>query len=70
MAEKKRYKFKRPKSETFTILNGAKKEIGRVRVEPMEIAWRPFGSTEWHRIPIEKFARLALEHGHTGEAPL
>ena len=70
VAKKRNFKFKRPKSQIFIILDDAKKEFGRVRMEPGEIGWRPAGSVEWHRIAIEAFAAFAVERGRTGEAPL
>ena len=65
-----KYKFKRLKMQVFTILDQAKREFGRVRIEPAEIGWRPAGSIKWHRVSIEKFAKFALDQGQTGEGNL
>ena len=67
-AEKpKKFKFKRLKVQVLTILDDQKKEVGSVRVEPGEIAWKPAGHSRWYSLPIQDFGKLAVAHGAKGE---
>jgi hypothetical protein len=67
-AEKqKKFKFKRSKVQVLTILDDQKKEVGSVRIEPSEIAWRPAGESHWYTLPIQDFGKLAVGHGAKGE---
>ena len=67
-AEKqKKFKFKRLKVQVLTILDDQKKEVGSVRVEPAEIAWRPSGESRWYSVPIQDSGKLAVAHGVKGE---
>jgi hypothetical protein len=70
MAKLKKYKFKRTKLQVFTIVDENKKEIGSLRVEPGEVGWMVAGTTEWYKLSIEDFAKLAVGRGRKGEAPL
>jgi hypothetical protein len=63
-----RFKFKRLKVQVLTILDDQKKEIGSVRIEPGEIAWRPAGQSGWYTLPIRDFGKLAVGHGAKGES--
>jgi hypothetical protein len=66
-AEKPRkFKFKRPKVQVLTILDDQKKEVGSVRIEPGEIAWRPGGHSGWYTLPMQDFGKLAVSHGAKG----
>jgi hypothetical protein len=68
-AEKpKKFKFKRLKVQVLTILDDQRKEVGSVRVEPGEIAWRPAGGSRWYTLPIQDFGKLAVGHGVKGES--
>jgi hypothetical protein len=62
-----KFKFKRPKVQVLTILDDKKKEVGSVRIEPGEIAWRPAGQSRWYSLPIQDFGKLAVAHGVKGE---
>lgn len=62
-----KFKFKRLKVQVLTILDGQKKEVGSVRIEPGEIAWRPAGESRWYSLSIKDFGKLAVAHGVTGE---
>ena len=62
-----KYKFKRHKIQVLTILDGQKKEVGSVRVEPGEISWKPAGQSRWYSLPIQDFGKLAVAHGSKGE---
>jgi hypothetical protein len=62
-----KFKFKRPKVQVLTILDSQKKEVGSVRIEPGEIAWRPAGESRWFTLPIQDFGKLAVAHGVKGE---
>jgi hypothetical protein len=62
-----KFKFKRLKVQVLTILDDQKKEVGSVRVEPGEIAWRPAGESRWYTLPIRDFGKLAVAHGVKGE---
>jgi hypothetical protein len=63
----KKFKFKRLKVQVLTILDEQKKEVGSVRVEPGEIAWKPAGQSRWYSLPIQDFGKLAVAHGAKGE---
>ena len=63
----KKFKFKRLKVQVLTILDDQKKEVGSVRIQPEEIAWRPAGESRWYTLPIEDFGKLAVAHGVKGE---
>jgi hypothetical protein len=63
----KKFKFKRLKVQVLTILDDQKKEVGSVRIEPAEIAWRPAGESRWYTLPIQDFGKLAVAHGIKGE---
>ena len=68
MAKDKKFKFKRPKSETLTIVDELKKEIGSVRIEPNRIGWRPAGETHWYYLAVKDFSNLAVHQGSKGDA--
>jgi hypothetical protein len=68
MEKPKRFRFKRLKVQVLTILDDQKKEVGSVRVEPGEIAWRPAGQSRWYSLPIQEFGKLAVGHGVKGES--
>jgi hypothetical protein len=68
MSKEKKFKFKRTKSETFTIVNDLKKEVGDVRVEPSRIGWKPAGETQWHYLTLKDFSNLAIHQGTKGDA--
>jgi hypothetical protein len=63
-----KFKLKRLKVQVLTILDDEKKEVGSVRVEPGEIAWRPTGESRWYTLPIRDFGKLAVAHGVKGES--
>lgn len=63
-----KFKFKRLKVEVLTILDDQKKEVGSVRIEPGEIAWKPAGESRWYSLPIREFAKFAVAHGARAEA--
>jgi hypothetical protein len=63
----KKFKFKRLKVQVLTILDAQKKEVGSVRIEPGEIAWRPAGGGHWYTLPMQDFGKLAVAHGVKGE---
>jgi hypothetical protein len=67
MAGKTKFKFKRLKVQVLTIVDNQKNELGSVRIEPAEVAWRPAGETHWYSLPIEDFAKLAVAHGVKSE---
>jgi hypothetical protein len=69
MAKDKKFKFKRPKSQTFAIVDELKKEVGGVRIEPHRIGWRPAGETQWYYLSIKDFSNLAVHQGTKGEVP-
>jgi hypothetical protein len=58
-----KFKFKRPKVQVLTILDDQKKEVGSVRIEPGEIAWRPSGDSRWYTLPMRDFGKFAVAHG-------
>jgi hypothetical protein len=62
-----KFKFKRLKVEVLTILDEQKKEVGSVRVEPGEIAWKPAGESRWYTLPIREFGKYAVAHGVRAE---
>jgi hypothetical protein len=64
----RKFKFKRPKVQVLTILDDQKREVGSVRIEPGEIAWRPAGERHWYTLPIQDFGKLAVGHGVKGES--
>lgn len=64
---KAKFKFKREKSHTFTILNGEKKEVGTISIRPDSIGWRPAGQTRWNRLSLKDFQNLIMQHGTQGE---
>lgn len=69
LAEKpKKFKFKRLKVQVLSILDDQRKEVGSVRIEPGEIAWRPAGQSRWYSLPIRDFGKLAVGHGVKGES--
>jgi hypothetical protein len=68
MAKDEKFKFKRPKSQTFTIVDALKKEVGGVRIEPSRIAWRPAGETNWYYLTMKDFSNLAVQQGAKGDA--
>lgn len=67
MAKMQKLKFKRPKVQTFTIVDDQKKEVGRVRVEPDSVSWRPPGETHWYRLSLKDFGNLAVQNGTKGK---
>jgi hypothetical protein len=62
-----KFKFKREKSHTFTIVDGAKKEVGTVSIRPDSIGWKPAGQSKWNRLSLKDFQNLAMQHGTQGE---
>jgi hypothetical protein len=62
-----KFKFKREKSHTFTILNGEKKEVGTVSIRPESIGWKPAGQSQWNRLSLKEFQNLIMQHGTKGE---
>ena len=64
---KAKFKFKREKSYTFTILNGEKKEVGAVSIRPDSIGWKPAGQSQWNRLSLKEFQNLIMQHGTKGE---
>lgn len=67
MAEEHKLKFKRLKVQSFTIVDEQKKEVGRVRVEPDFVSWRPPGETHWYRLALKDFGNLAIQNGTKGK---
>ena len=67
MAKAKSLKFKRLKIQAFTIVDELKKEVGRIRVEPEAVSWRPAGASHWYRVGIKDFGNLAVQHGTKGK---
>jgi hypothetical protein len=67
MSKAKQLKFKRLKVQSFTIVDDLKKEVGRIRVEPGAVSWRPAGVTHWYRLGLKDFGNLAVQHGTKGE---
>jgi hypothetical protein len=63
-----KFKFKRPKVQVLTILDDQKKEVGSVRIEPGEIAWKPAGDGRWYTLPMRDFGKFAVAHGVKGES--
>jgi hypothetical protein len=63
-----KFKFKRLKVQVLTILDDQRKEVGSVRVEPGEIAWRPAGESRWYTLRIGDFGKLVVSHGVKGES--
>jgi hypothetical protein len=64
----RKFKFKRLRVQVLTILDDRKKEVGSVRIEPGQIAWRPAGENHWYTLPIQDFGKLAVGHGVKGES--
>jgi hypothetical protein len=62
-----KFKFKREKSHTFTIVDGEKKEIGAVGIRPDSIGWKPAGQIQWNRLALKDFQNLIMQHGSKGE---
>jgi hypothetical protein len=67
MAKTHKLKFKRLKVQTLTIVDELKKEVGRVRVEPDSVSWRPPGETHWYRLTLKDFSNLAVQNGKKGK---
>ena len=67
VAKLQKLKFKRPKIQTFTIIDDLKKEVGRVRVEPGSVSWRPPGEANWYRLTLKDFGNLAIQNGTKGK---
>ena len=63
----KKFKFKRLKIQILTVVDSQKNEIGSVRIEPNEIAWRPAGESHWYSLPMRDFGKLAVARGMKGE---
>jgi len=63
-----KFKFKRPKVQVLTILDDQKKEVGSVRIEPGEIAWKPAGDSRWYTLSIRDFGKFAVARGAKGES--
>jgi hypothetical protein len=63
---KEKFKFKREKSHTFTILDDQKKEVGTVCVRPDSVGWKP-GGTQWYRLSLADFRNLVIQQGTKGE---
>jgi hypothetical protein len=66
MAKQQKLRFKRLKIQSFTIIDELKKEIGRIRVEPDSVSWRPAGETHWYRLTLKDFGNLAIQNGTKG----
>ena len=67
MSKAKQLKFKRLKVQSFTIVDDLKKEVGRIRVEPDAVSWRPAGVAHWYRLGLKDFENLAVQHGTKGK---
>lgn len=67
MAKQQKLRFKRLKIQSFTIIDELKKEVGRVRVEPDLVSWRPPGEAHWYRLTLKDFGNLAIQNGTKGK---
>ena len=69
MSKAKQLKFKRLKVQSFTIVDDLKKEVGRIRVEPDAVSWRPAGVTHWYRLGLKDFENLAVSTAQKAKKP-
>lgn len=45
------------------IINGKGHLVGKIRVKPSGISWRPKGSQNWYRVDLESFASFTIKNG-------
>jgi len=55
--------FRSEKFYDLEIVNDGGEVVGNVRVKPSGVLWAPKGSHFWYGVPLDDFARFALEHG-------
>jgi hypothetical protein len=55
--------FAGPKYQDFTVLDAEGHVVGHIRVKPSGISWRKADHGKWHRLKLNRFAELAIEHG-------
>ncbi|HKS62878.1 MAG TPA: hypothetical protein VJT13_14340 [Xanthobacteraceae bacterium] len=67
MSKERKLRFKRLKVQIFTIVDDSKKEVGRVRIEPDSVSWRPAGESHWYRLALKDFSNLAIQNGVKGK---
>jgi hypothetical protein len=55
--------FAGPKYQDFTVLDSEGHVVGHIRVKPSGVLWRKADHGKWHRLKLNRFAELAIEHG-------
>jgi len=62
-----KFKFKRDKSHSFTIVDGSKKGVGTIRIKPGAIGWKAAHETQWLELSLYEFQKLIKEKGVKGD---
>ncbi len=56
--------FRPGKFYDFEIVNEFNKIIGKIRIKPSGILWKPKGSHYWLGVNLEKFATFMKDNGN------
>ena len=58
-----RNSFRSQQSADFEIINHKSEVIGKIRVKPSGVLWKPKSSHSWYGLTLEQFGAFAVKNG-------
>ena len=55
--------FSRQQFYDHTIVNGAGKRVGTIRIKPNSVLWAWAGSHDWYGVTLKEFGRFLVDKG-------
>lgn len=52
--------FASPVYQDHEIQNGSGQKIGKIRVKPVSVLWKPANAPKFYSVPLEKFAEWIM----------